>query len=206
MQTSPMQPNGMLMERVQKELTSDFQKHIINAEGFRRIFYSRVAGYQEKYVISNEHLKSGEVVQKYIPKWVPPDDTRNRVGNDAYAEFTYTDVYPLISAQMATSKQTKFELFDKWRTKLYTLYLESERSWYFHPKLYCIDIKRLPSFMSFLGGISGMSSKALEGWAYEKMSTAEGTQRIIHEGGMVIPQQQSHGILSGVANMARKIW
>ena len=206
-QTTPLMPQSVGMERMNKD-AADFQKHIISAEGFRRIFYSRIAGYRMEYEPDISKLKSGESITRFVPHWRAPKDTEKtlRVGNDEYAEYVYTDVYPLISAQMATSKQSKYEIHDKWHTKLIALYLESERMWLFRNNQYEIDIDRLPNLMAFLGGMSGMSSKSLEGWAFEKMSTSDATQRIIHEGLYAPQQQSSGGMLGGLRSAIGKVF
>ena len=179
----------------EKELSDAIQIHFTNHEPLRIAFYQDLCGWRlvDKPQETTQALTNKKKIIMIEDIVI---DYNSRIMNESGANYIYGATLPLISAVMQTSKLSKMQIFNMWNARFYALVFNLLDSYFKDGNPYEIrDCTKIPEITSFFLSLSGISSKAEEGFFMRESS--ESYQTVME---MKMGQQKEHEKPKGIVD------
>lgn len=159
-----------------KEIHPDLARHLLDTAPLKLAFYSVFAGWREQLVPKTYTTALGD---KKTKTEMVIKVSKDRLCNEAGADYLYQSIYPLVSPNEATSKIKPIDLYNAWHTRLHEL------TWTLAKK--CIrknpfemDVSSIPEIISNIAQLYVISQRAEEGWTMTKIADQYTSSLIVH--------------------------
>lgn len=130
--------DGDVLNVQQKDMSAEFQKHILDTDPLQKAFYKAFCGHREVSVTETKTVLGYSKERKTLKTVI---DTDSRMCNESCANMLFNSCYSLIGPTVSTSHVKPKDIYDNWNGLILTVQFDLLDS-YFIPQYICMDTEK----------------------------------------------------------------